>query len=268
MPEAAPDAGLTHWEGEPLRVWSELWGLPGLEAYRRISSTSDRVRALAAGGAPSLTAVLAEEQTAGRGRSGRRWTAPPGSSVLVSFLLRAVPATDRERVPLVAGLAVARAVEAVVPEAGARIKWPNDVLVEGRKVAGILCESGHPGAPGAVVVGVGINVRQGPEDFPPELGPGATSLELAAGRSVPRQRIAAALFREVRELLLPRVPALDGDLGEELARRDALRGRWVRVADTLEGEALGIGAEGALRVSVGGEVRRVVAGTVRSLEDD
>ena len=133
-------------------------GQPRLH-LRRTDSTNERARALAAAGAPHGTLVTAAEQTAGRGRQGRTWTAPPGRALLLSLVLRATaPRWSR----CAAGVAVAEAVGDA-----ARIKWPNDVLVDGRKVAGILVE-GRP-QEGWAVLGIGLNVAVAPDDFPPEL---------------------------------------------------------------------------------------------------
>ena len=132
---------------------------------RRTDSTNERARHLAGAGAPHGTLVTAGEQTAGRGRQGRTWTAPAGRALLLSLVLRV---DDPALIPLQAGVAVA----ATVGDA-ARIKWPNDVLVEGRKVAGILVE-GRP-QEGWAVLGIGMNVAVRPEDFPPVATSGSAS---------------------------------------------------------------------------------------------
>ena len=134
--------------------------------HRVTDSTNERAKELAAAGAPHGTLVTADEQTAGRGRQGREWTAPPRSAVLMSVVLRELD----ELLPLAAAIAVADAVQA-----GATIKWPNDVWIDGRKVAGILVE-GRP-QEGWAVLGVGLNVST--ERFPDELAESATSLRLA-----------------------------------------------------------------------------------------
>src|SRR3954462_2085959 len=117
--------------------------------FRVTGSTSDRARELALAGAPHGALVTAAEQTAGRGRQGRAWTTPPGTALAMSMVLRDPPAL----LPLIAAVAVA---QACGDEAGAQIKWPNDVLVDGRKVAGILAE-GRPHE-GWAVLGIGVNV--------------------------------------------------------------------------------------------------------------
>src|SRR4051794_11015331 len=141
-----------------------ILGAPRLH-LREPGSTNDRARGLAARGAPHGTTVTAAHQSAGRGRQGRTWSAPPGRALLMSVVLRDPPAL----LPLVAAVAVADVVGA-----DARIKWPNDVLIADRKVAGILAE-GRP-QEGWAVVGVGLNVALRPEDFPPELAGRAATL--------------------------------------------------------------------------------------------
>src|SRR5437763_1054108 len=132
-------------------------GRPRLH-HREIGSTNARARELATAGAPHGTAVTAALQTAGRGRQGRGWTTPAGRALALSLVLRGADAL----LPLRAGLAVAD-----LAGPGARVKWPNDVLLDGRKVAGILAE-GRP-QDGWAVLGIGVNAALRPEDIPPEL---------------------------------------------------------------------------------------------------
>ena len=123
--------------------------------HDRCESTNALAAEAAAAGAPPGLLVLADEQSAGRGRHGRTWSAPAGSSLLLSLLLRpVVPAPSVSLLPLLTGLVLAETVGRYLPETDVALKWPNDLLVDGRKAAGILVE----GADGAAVVGVGINV--------------------------------------------------------------------------------------------------------------
>ena len=161
-------------------------GTPHLH-LRATSSTSDRARALAQAGAPHGTLVTAAEQSAGRGRQGRSWSAPAGSSLLMSVVLHDPP----DLLPLAAGIAVAR----VCGEA-ARIKWPNDVLLDDRKVAGILAE-GRP-QEGWAVLGIGVNVALDVGELPPELHATAATLGLTAA-DVPR--VLERLLRELETTL-------------------------------------------------------------------
>jgi BirA family biotin operon repressor/biotin-[acetyl-CoA-carboxylase] ligase len=205
-------------------------GRPRLH-LRATTSTNDRARGLAHAGAPHGTLVTAAEQTAGRGRQGRTWTAPPGSALLLSVVLRDPPAL----LPLEAALAVAE-----VAGAGAQIKWPNDVLLDGRKVAGILAE-GRP-QDGWAVLGIGLNVAARIEDLPPELHDTAGTLGLEPAALEPTlDRLLAALERT---LALDEATLLDA-----YRARDALRGREVSWA-TGRGRAAGIDGEGRLVVEL------------------
>ncbi len=141
--------------------------------YAQTDSTNTRARELAAAGTPGGTVVTAAEQTAGRGRQGRTWTAPADKALLYSALLR--PLDDRHMMlPLAVPLAVCEAAEALRPGLECGVKWPNDVLVDGRKLAGVLIEA-RP-QDGWAVIGVGLNLTIAPHEFPPELRDTATSL--------------------------------------------------------------------------------------------
>jgi len=166
-----------------------------LLAFASVASTQGICRVLAAEGAPEGTVVLADHQTAGRGRRGRAWTAPPGTALLFSCVLR--PPLDSSRWPeltLTAGCAVAEAVESTAGVA-VRLKWPNDVLVDHRKVAGILAE-GVLGEDPFVVLGIGVNVLQRGADWPPDLSSRAVSLA-ALGSAVGREALLAAILARV-----------------------------------------------------------------------
>ena len=141
--------------------------------YRSTDSTNSRARELAAAGAPHGTVVTAAEQTAGRGRQGRSWTAPPGKALLYSAILR--PLEERHAtLPLAVPLAVCEAAEDLRPDLGCKVKWPNDVFAEDRKLAGILIEA-RP-HDGWAVIGVGMNLSISRDEFPPELRDRAISL--------------------------------------------------------------------------------------------
>jgi BirA family biotin operon repressor/biotin-[acetyl-CoA-carboxylase] ligase len=144
--------------------------------FRVTDSTNTRARELAAAGAPHGAVVTAGEQTEGRGRQGRAWTALPGKALLYSAILR--PLGDRPLLPLAIALAACEAAEALQPEIECRVKWPNDVQVDGRKLAGVLIEA-RPQDDWAVI-GVGLNLAIEPREFPSELRDTATSLASAA----------------------------------------------------------------------------------------
>ncbi len=197
--------------------------------FRRVDSTNARARVLAEAGAPHGTLVSAGEQSAGRGRQGRTWSAPAGQALLFSVILRDPP----RLLPLAAGAAVA-------DEAGpaARLKWPNDVLLDGLKVAGILVE-GRP-QHGWSVLGIGMNVALAPDDLPTELRGRAGSLERGLDEIEPT--LTRLLVRLERWLVAPPRAVL-----EAVRVRDALLGHAVRW-HAGHGEAAGIDGEGRLVV--------------------
>jgi BirA family biotin operon repressor/biotin-[acetyl-CoA-carboxylase] ligase len=151
-----------------------------IEVADFLPSTMTRAGELAAGGAPEGAIVIADHQTAGRGRLGRAWVDRPGASLMLSVVLRpGLPAERQWSVTAATGVALAEAVaELLGPAAAVTLKWPNDLLIGGRKAAGLLAE-GYPG--GVLVVGMGVNVHQAATDFPPELRGSVTSLAMAAG---------------------------------------------------------------------------------------
>jgi BirA family transcriptional regulator, biotin operon repressor / biotin---[acetyl-CoA-carboxylase] ligase len=205
-------------------------GVPRVH-HRVTDSTNDRARELAAQGAPHGTLVTADEQRAGRGRQGRAWTAPPRSAVLMSVLLREFG----ETLPLAAAVATCEALPV-----DARIKWPNDVWIEERKVAGILVE-GRP-QEGWAVLGIGLNVTT--ERFPAELQATATSL-LLAGAQISTDETLAALLASLDRWL----GASAADVLAAWRSRDALLGRPVRWENgSKEGVAAGVADSGALLV--------------------
>jgi BirA family transcriptional regulator, biotin operon repressor / biotin---[acetyl-CoA-carboxylase] ligase len=205
--------------------------------FRLTDSTNERARILAGEGAPHGTLVTATAQSAGRGRQGRRWSAPPGRALLCSLVIRDPP----RLLPLAAGAAVADVIGAQ-----ARIKWPNDLLVDGRKVGGILVE-GRPQERWAVI-GIGLNLALREEDFPPELAGRAGTLGLAPGQVEPTlERLLASLERWLTtepDAVLTTEP---GSVLEAVRARDALLGMQVRWAGG-EGRGAGIDDDGRLLV--------------------
>jgi BirA family biotin operon repressor/biotin-[acetyl-CoA-carboxylase] ligase len=227
-------------------------------------STNDEARHAAKGGAPHGATWLAEAQTDGRGRQGRTWTSPPGEGLLFSVLVRVDLAPSKiPRIALVAGLAVRDAVARAAAAADVKIKWPNDVLVAGRKVAGILVEAVTSGSRvDAVVVGIGINVHT--RIFPPELAGRATSIALVAPGAQPDR---AVILADVVESL-DRDVHLVGGRGLGLVRAhieaaDALAGKLVRSDTGDAGTACGIDDDGRLLVRrEGGSLVRWSSGEV------
>ncbi len=150
-------------------------------------STNLRAKAMAAAGAPEGTLIIAEEQTAGRGRRGRNWFSPPGAGIYMSLIIRpAILPQEAPRFALLAVVAVAAAVREVTL-LDPRIKWPNDILINGRKLGGILTEvSMEMDKVEYLVVGLGLNVNLAREAFPPDLRETGTSIRAELGRSLPR----------------------------------------------------------------------------------
>ncbi len=217
-------------------------GSPRLH-LRVVDSTNARARGLAAAHAPHGTVVTASAQTAGRGRQGRTWTAPAGRALLCSVLIREPP----RLLPLIAGVAVA---DTVGPDA--RLKWPNDVLVDGRKVAGILVE-GRP-QEGWAVVGIGLNVAIDPDDFPPELRDTAGTLGLGPEAIEPTlDELLRALTRWLR--------TSDSELLEAVRTRDALLDQPIRWSGD-EGRGAGIDDQGRLLVETANGLVALDAGEV------
>ncbi len=204
-------------------------------------STNDVARALAEAGHPHGVTVVADHQTAGRGRRGAEWYSPPRKNLLLSVLLRpSAPAHEWPRLTHLAALAVCEGIEAVFPALHPRVKWPNDVWLSGRKVAGLLLESAFPAqAPPFAVLGLGLNVNLGQRDLPPELRDSSTSLAIETGQpTLPREPVAAAILRALNRLVAR--PSADfPQLLGELRRRSLLLGHPVR-AGLADREVCGI----------------------------
>ena len=239
----------------PAHVLARRWGVPQCGVFRTLSSSLDAIHDVAAQGAPAGTVVVVEEQTAGRGRDGRTWRSPNGG-VWLGMLLRP-PLPVQGALSLRVGLVLADVVDDLIGRgAPARLKWPNDVLVHDRKIAGILCEGRWQGETLQWLgVGVGVNVAN---EIPAEL----------AGRAIALQEIVPDARRI--DLLDRLVPALlpltthHAPLTEfectAFARRDWLRGRQIRAP--ISGRAAGVRPDGALLVDTGAGTTMVREGHV------
>ncbi len=214
--------------------------------YRTCDSTNTRARELAAAGAPGGTVVTAEEQTAGRGRQGRAWVAPSGKALLYSAILR--PFDDRHfLLSLAAGLAVCESAEALAPGVECRIKWPNDVWVDERKLAGILIETRAQER--WAVIGIGLNLTIEPHEFPPELRQTATSLggfTAEQARDALDEQLSRWIYEQPERVLAA------------WRQRDALRGREVSW-ENGSGVAGGVDDRGCLVVVAPGGSRTVLS---------
>jgi len=235
-----------------------------LELHQEIDSTNARAVVLARAGAPDGALVLAEHQTAGRGRLGRRWFAPKGTCLLLSLVLRPrLQPRQAQRVTMICSLA---AVEAIAGASGlaAQLKWPNDILIQGRKLGGLLAELGvTAGRLDYVVAGMGLNVNLDPSALPPLASP-ATSLSIALGHPVSRLDLLAELLQAV-ETRCDRLSA-GWSPHEEWQRHLATLGQQVRVGTSsgvIEGVAEGVDEDGALLVRASdGSIQRVLVGDV------
>ncbi len=215
---------------------------------------------LAREGAPDGTVVTARHQTGGRGRRGRAWWDAPGESLLLSVLLRpAVPAGHVSQLSLVAALAVTDALASAAAVMG-RIRWPNDVLVGGSKISGILPDAvcGTDGRVEHAIVGIGINLDQ--RSFPPELAGQATSLRLLTGRAHDPARVEAAVLTALSVRYDAWLSGGFGALRDAWRSRSSTIGTRVGLPDGGDGVAVDVDGDGALLVDVGGgTLTRVVA---------
>jgi BirA family biotin operon repressor/biotin-[acetyl-CoA-carboxylase] ligase len=232
--------------------------------FETIDSTNNCAKALAACWAEEGTLVLAEQQTAGRGRLGRTWQANPNENLIFSIILRPeLPAEAVNLLPLYAAVALAEAIE---KETGLRIecKWPNDLLIGGKKTAGILLEGSlKENAVEYVVLGIGLNVNQ--TAFPPELGERATSLRLQAGREIDRN----ALLREILQALESRYLSIMKKGFHTILplwlSRTTMISREISVSQegtVISGIVKGLSPEGALILQSNGSERTFFAGDV------
>jgi len=212
--------------------------------FTSLDSTNSYLLEEARRGAPEWLVAVADFQTHGRGRRGRSWIAPPGASLLASVLLRPeLPPERFQLVSIVSGVAMTQAVQRVAGFLPS-LKWPNDLVVGDRKLAGLLAESDGD----AVVVGIGVNVEW--HDFPPELAATATACNLEAGRTIDRRELLSAFLAELEQ----RYPKLDVVIADYRALLATL-GRLVRVErhdGELVGRAVDVGDAGELVVEVAG----------------
>jgi BirA family transcriptional regulator, biotin operon repressor / biotin---[acetyl-CoA-carboxylase] ligase len=254
-PVIADGAAVSAAARAPLRAAALRGALTGPGAFWRevrvvteTGSTNTDLLADARNGAPEGIVLAAESQTAGRGRLGRRWASPPRAALTFSVLLRprGVPPGSRGWVPLLAGVAVAAALRAAAG-VDARLKWPNDVLVHGAKVAGILAEQSGD----AIVVGAGINVSARQDEVP---AVGATSLALAGSACMDREYLLACVLAELERRYLAWTQAVAQP--EPAARDGGLRAEYLRLSGT-------IGAQ--VRVSLPGG--QVLTGTASDLDE-
>ena len=228
-----------------------------LQVLDEVPSTNTAAAAWAQENAPHGAVVVAECQTAGRGRLGRHWHSPSGNNLYCSIILRAMPAREQQPlwwswIPLLAALALHRAVQ-VAAGLKPSVKWPNDILVGNRKLGGILCESSGVGtAHAVVVVGVGLNVNIREDEFPDELRPIATSLMIEARQPFDRAGLLATLLLELETRCESFLAGRHGDILKEYMLRCSTIGRRVRIelahGEQMDGTAESIQPDGSLRI--------------------
>jgi BirA family biotin operon repressor/biotin-[acetyl-CoA-carboxylase] ligase len=234
--------------------------------FDSVASTNDLAREMAAGGAAEGTAILAQEQTAGRGRQGRSWTSPPGEGLYLSLILRPnVRPAGSPIITLAAAVAVAEtlSIDFNLP---VDIKWPNDVLARGRKICGILVESAIERAEiQYAVMGIGLNISQ--REFPDELKQSATSLLIETGQTITADDLLKPLFERLEYWYRKAIRYPERVIAQWEHLSTYARGCAVRIETTgeiIEGETQGLAASGALKIKLeSGEAREVVSGEVR-----
>jgi len=248
-----------------------------LHHFYKIGSTNTAAMSAAADGAPEGSVFLAEEQTAGRGRGAHSWESARSAGIYCSVVLRpALPPSEVLVLALAAGLAVRTAIEQVNAAVSVDLKWPNDVLIGGKKVCGILTEmNAEATRVRYIVVGVGINVNHA--NFPPGLRGEAISLRMATGSEWSRVELTAALLKSLdREYRLLAEQSTEPQIAQESASSSILRrfcahsswvrGKQVRIEQneaTLEGTTEGLDERGFLRVKTARGLETILSGTVR-----
>jgi BirA family biotin operon repressor/biotin-[acetyl-CoA-carboxylase] ligase len=253
-------------------TWAEMTAtgrLNGREVHYRAetASTNDDALVLARNGAAHGSLVLAERQSRGRGRLGREWLSPPGVGLYCSLLLRPrLDPADLPKLPLAAGLAASRAVEAITA-LRPLLKWPNDLWLDEKKIGGILAEAHFEQAGAVVVLGIGLNVNTTLESFPPELREKVSSLLVQAKREFARSALLAALVGEVLAMVSRFEREGFSTILAEWRERDATLGRelaWLtQTGQVVRGVSLGPDDDGLLQIrDAAGQVHEVISGDI------
>ncbi|MGB8658664.1 MAG: biotin--[acetyl-CoA-carboxylase] ligase [Candidatus Zixiibacteriota bacterium] len=235
-------------------------------SYRRVGSTNHLAFRLAESGADEGTLVVADEQTKGRGRMGRSWYSPPSLGLWMSLILRPdIPPFKAPGLSILAGLALAQAIEDLAG-LDAKIKWPNDCLINGRKVGGVLLElSAELDRTNFVIAGIGVNVSHLPDDFPKNLSSTATSIKMECGKEVPRIDVLNSFLTRFETIYLDFKKNGLAPQRQLIKKLSLLLGSQVTVKlgrERIEGIAEDIDDNGSLVVKAGKERRLVTAGEV------
>ena len=264
------------WDPEELQAVLNTRNLGhNLIVFNRVGSTNEFLKRLARRGAEAGTTIIADEQTAGRGRLGRRWHSAPGKGLWFSFLLR--PELETEKVGLIS-LAIAAVLAEAISHAchlECTVKWPNDVLISGKKVCGILCETQiSPTGVDSIIAGVGLNVNHRYDDFASEWRPHATSLMLASGNLWDRKTLFVKLVSAFDQNLCERLPDKLAALVEKWCGRCPALGHTITVIpapsaphhrhdEPTTGIFAGIGEGGELMLRMpAGDLRFFAAGEI------
>ncbi|HZL42542.1 MAG TPA: biotin--[acetyl-CoA-carboxylase] ligase [Verrucomicrobiae bacterium] len=239
-----------------------------IRVFQETTSTNDVIEKLARDGVKEGVVVFAESQTRGRGRLGRRWLSPAQRGLWFSVLLRPdLRPQETTQLTVAAAIALVRAIESAThlqPE----IKWPNDILIQGKKVAGILTElSAELDHVKYVILGIGVNVAMGANEFPPEFRKAATSLKAETGRPIARAELASAILRELDYDYLRIRAGHFAAVADEWESRCSTLGRdvTIRIGDRqIRGRAESLGEDGALLLrKEHGHLERITGGDVR-----
>jgi BirA family biotin operon repressor/biotin-[acetyl-CoA-carboxylase] ligase len=234
--------------------------------FTEVTSTNDVAKELATKGAKEGTMILAETQTQGKGRLGRRWLSPRGGIWFSVILRPTIPAKNSYQLTFMAAVAVAKTIRKMF-KVDAEVKWPNDILVNERKVCGILTETCTIGdAVDFAVIGVGVNANVDLTSFPKDLRGSVTSLEAEVGGEVERERFLRALLRELENYYRMLSKKKFGLVLEEWKSLTTLFGAYVEVTsfeEKIRGLAVGVDRNGALEVLLkNGTVRKILSGDV------
>jgi len=236
--------------------------------FPQIASTNVMAREQALRGEGDGFVILADSQSRGKGRLGRQWESPPGVNLYASLILKPpISPALGPQIPLVAGVAVSNALTRV-GKFDARIKWPNDIFIRGKKVGGILSEMEAEGERVLfIILGIGLNVNWKEEDIPEDLRETATSLRAETGREFSRALVASEVFEELeREYTLFLQEGFSPRLREEWNRLSLVNQKWVTIwmmDKKIEGQVLGLDIDGALLlIDEEGKIQRFIAGDV------
>jgi len=234
--------------------------------YGSVQSTNDIAKEMAEKGASSGTVVIADQQTKGRGRFGRSWQSPPGCGASISIILRPdFPPENAPGISLIVALALTETLNELCPGI-ARIKWPNDVLLNGKKTAGILTElAAGKNKIEYMVVGVGININQSPGDFVEEIRSLATSINIATGQKINRAELVGKFLNQFEKEYLEYSDNLLTNSLDRLRNYSSLIGQTLSVLlgkRTITGKAVDINKDGALVIEQNGELIALNCGEV------